>query len=392
MPQRWLTAIPLQYTVGPAFWERDAGLTCLGLRNAGAHCRFVALGTPAESEDPPLILTGLPAMLDANWWKQWRADVVLLNSWAAPRYEPMARAVREAGCKLIVRLDNDGVFSPRFDFWPFFRRAYGLFKDDGKRFPGLLALAKSTLFRLRPQLYDYKFLQHLRHANVVVTESTISLQRYRTYLLRMGEGQLATKLRVLPHPADDPFSYDARVLKEPRIAAVGRWQSWQKDTPRLIGCLAKVLEREPDYRACIYGNGEEVVRKLTSSLAAPIRDRIEIAGRVGPSTLLAAYRRCQMIFVPSRYESFHIAAAEALCCGASVVGSPALPSFIDFTSAQSGTISTSRSVEDLVAAACAEIRAWQENRRDPEQISRHWRNIVSATAVGRTLVQSFTTL
>jgi glycosyltransferase involved in cell wall biosynthesis len=355
-------------------------------------CRFVALGSPTESEDPPLILTDLSCMRNASWWKRWPADAVLLYSWAAPRYEPVARAIREAGCKLVVRLDSDGIFHPKCGFWQFVSRQYGTFKDQHARLPLLLALAKSILFRIRPQIYDRGFIRHLRHANAVVTESTISLQRYRSYLLKLGEAELAAKLRVLPHPTEDSFSYDPRVSKEERIVAVGRWHSWQKDAPKLVKCLAEVLRREPGHHANVYGLGDDIVRKLVSRLPLSIRTRIEISGPVPPVVLLSAYRCSQIIFVPSRYESFHIATAEALCCGASAVGPPALPSFIDFVGAQSGTLSTTRSVADLVDATSAEIRAWQEKRRDPEKISRFWRDAVSATSVGRTLIESYETL
>ena len=54
------------------------------LRAAGAQGRFVALGPSSDSENPPLILTDLASLRDANWWRQWRADVVLFNSWGAP--------------------------------------------------------------------------------------------------------------------------------------------------------------------------------------------------------------------------------------------------------------------------------------------------------------------
>ena len=216
--------------------------------------------------------------------------------------------------------------------------------------------------------------------------------RVKASIWPSGEPQLAAKLRVLPHPTDDSFSYDPSVTKENQIVAVGRWRIWQKDAPRLIKCLGEILRREPDYRASIYGDGEERLKQLASTLDLSVRERIQIHGRAAPSSLVEAYRRSKIIFVPSRYESFHVAAAEALCCGVSVVGSPALPSFIDFAGAHSGTIATSRSVADLVDAAGAEITAWQEQRRDPQQISHHWRNIVSATAVGKTLVREYDTL
>lgn len=392
IPQRWLTAIPMKYAEGPAFWGRDAGLTCLGLQRAGAQGRFVALGPAAESENPPLILTDLASLRETSWWKQWRADAVLLNAWAAPRYEPVARAIREAGSKLIVRLDSDGVFSPRYDFIPFLKRTYGSYRDEERRFPAALALAKAGVFRARRSIYDDKFIAHLRHANAVVAESSIAAQRYRTYLLRAGEPELAARMHALPHPADDLFSPDPGVKKEPRLVAVGRWRTWQKDTPRLVACLGAILRREPEYRAAVFGSGDDIVRDLASRLEPAVRDRIEISGPVPPARLLEEYRRGRIVFAPSRYESFHIAAAEGLCCGASVVGSPALPSFIDFAGAHSGTVSTSRSVDALVEAVGAEIQAWREGRRDPAQISSHWRNIVSATAVGKALVAMLPTI
>jgi glycosyltransferase involved in cell wall biosynthesis len=385
-PQRWLSVIPLHYAEHLGFWERDAGMACLGLRAAGADCQFVALGNKKKSENDSLILTDLSSMRDPDWWKQWNANAVLSYSWAAPRYEPVARAIRAAGCKLVVRVDNDGVFTPRFNFLPYLARIYGVFRDEGKPFPILPALAKASLFRIRPQLFDYKFIEHLRHANIAVVESNIALQRYRSYLVKMGEEKIAAKLRVLPHPTDDRLSYEPHLPKERQIIAVGRWGSWQKDAPRLVKCVGEVLRREPAYHANIYGQGDDLVRQFTSSFEPAVRERIQIHGRVAHTELFAAYQRARIIFVPSRYESFHIAAAEALCCGASVVGSPALPSFVDFTAAESGTLATSRSADDLVHALCAEVRAWEENRRDPERISQRWRNIVSASAVGQTLI------
>jgi glycosyltransferase involved in cell wall biosynthesis len=46
-----------------------------------------------------------------------------------------------------------------------------------------------------------------------------------------------------------------------------------------------------------------------------VADRVEMPGYVGRDALLALYRTCAVVAVPSRYEGFGYAAAQALCAG-----------------------------------------------------------------------------
>src|SRR5580658_2666784 len=103
---RWLWAIPMEYSEDGAFWVRDGGLICRGFKMLGVDARFVALGQPGERKDMPLITCSLEQMRQADWWKQWDVDGVLFASWALPRYEPIARAIKVAGIKLILMLDT----------------------------------------------------------------------------------------------------------------------------------------------------------------------------------------------------------------------------------------------------------------------------------------------
>src|SRR5277367_1310178 len=95
-PGRWLWAIPMVYSEDGAFWVRDGGLICRGFRMLGVDARFVALGQPGERNDVPLITCTLEQMQQAAWWKRLEVDGVLLSSWALPRYEPIARAIKSA--------------------------------------------------------------------------------------------------------------------------------------------------------------------------------------------------------------------------------------------------------------------------------------------------------
>ncbi len=50
-----------------------------------------------------------------------------------------------------------------------------------------------------------------------------------------------------------------------------------------------------------------------------VRDRVEFRGYVGRAALLEQYAKCALVAVPSRYEGFGYAAAQALCAGVPVV-------------------------------------------------------------------------
>src|ERR1700679_3510190 len=93
---RWFSVM-LQPSRGATDWRRDGGLICEGLRNLGCDAQFVSLGNPRVYNDSPLIEASLRQISDADWWRQARADGVILYSWAAPRYEPVARAIKSAG-------------------------------------------------------------------------------------------------------------------------------------------------------------------------------------------------------------------------------------------------------------------------------------------------------
>ena len=103
---RWLTAIPMSYSEDPAFWTRDGGLMCLGFRKAGFDSRFVALGPPCIREDLPLVLGTFEQFHDPAWWSQLGAHGVFLTSWGAPRFEGIARAIKQSGALLFCKLSG----------------------------------------------------------------------------------------------------------------------------------------------------------------------------------------------------------------------------------------------------------------------------------------------
>jgi len=79
----------------------------------------------------------------------------------------------------------------------------------------------------------------------------------------------------------------------------------------LIGARMRIVSAGPftSYR-------DECLR-LAESL--DVRDRVEFRGYIGRAALLDLYAKCALVAVPSRYEGFGYAAAQALCAGVPVV-------------------------------------------------------------------------
>jgi glycosyltransferase involved in cell wall biosynthesis len=375
---KWLTAIPLPYTEFPSWWERDAGLLCLGLRELGMDSEFVALGDPKARSPQPVILATLEQMKDEHWWRKQSAFGVIIHSRAAPRFEPIARAIKASGAKLVVHLDSDGFSSPYVSFRDYLFLTYVAFRDEGKRLASFMALAKSLLFRVLPQIYDLKVQRHLSHADLVTVNSPVGQERIRRLLLRFDRPDLAARLRHIAAPAGADCVYDAHIEKRRQIVAVGRWNSYQKDAPRLISTLDQVLQQLPGYRAVLIGVGGDVLRRLIQTRTGHTADRIVIPELVDRQTLVRFYQESQIIFVPSRAESLHLGAAEALCCGCSVVGAATVSSMQWFASRASGTLAPRRTVNDFADALLAEVQAWKKGERNAQAISDDWRSRILA--------------
>jgi len=373
------------YSQDGGFWIRDGGLACLGFRMLGVDARFVALGQPGERKDVPLITCTLEQMQEAAWWRQWGVDGVWVNSWALPRYEPITRAIKGAGLKVFLMLDNEGFVSPRVWPWRYLQQKYFIEKDTGGWFPGARALLKTAAASLG--MRHAGTMRHLEHADLLVLPSPLAQQRYGRHLLAMNRGDLILRLRSAPYPVVKEMTYPSATPKKPMIIAVGRWRSLQKNTPLLLRVLERVLSEQPEYSARIIGSGAEVVQELAQHLKTDCRSRIEIIGRVDHAKLPALYAESQIFLSTSRYESFLIAAGEALCCGCSVVGDVRISSLPYFAGLSSGTTSCDSSLDNLRDALMVEINAWQSGQRDPVQISQAWQARLHADHVAEALLK-----
>lgn len=112
----------------------------------------------------------------------------------------------------------------------------------------------------------------------------------------------------------DPIGAD---LARKTILSVGRL-SGQKDQATLIKAFAALANDYPDWDLRMLGDGE--LRKDLEMLIRNLQmeDRIALPG--GTDNIAAEYQKAQIFVLPSLYESFGLATAEAMAHGLPVIG------------------------------------------------------------------------
>lgn len=373
-----------------SFFSRDMGLTCCALQKAGVESKVVLLDGPDVKPHPDIIRASLEQMESVAWWKQFNLDAVVLCAWVAPRYTPIAKAIKESGAKLIVRCDSGEPYSQwQKTVWQSFYSHYLFARYAGKGWAPAcgISLLRTPLFYV-PAVYENRVLKHLAQADLILNETPEGVRLLNELLKKKGRADIATKVRYVLHPITDDAGYDGAVEKKKWIVAVGRWDNYQKNAPLLIQTLGKVLAEHPDYEAHLFGGGESTLRKLTQRLPANIQSRMVIRGIVGHAALIHEYQKSRILFMPSRSEGCAVAAEEALTCGCSVVGGARLLCMLNFASKNSGTLAHTYNIRSMADALRAEVSAWEGGARVPVRISQMWRREMDTATLSSTILNS----
>jgi glycosyltransferase involved in cell wall biosynthesis len=205
-------------------------------------------------------------------------------------------------------------------------------------------------------------------------ESPDALSNLNYFLAAWGRSDLTKKTYFIPNPVTPEF-VEGEIGKKENIAiSYGRWDDYrQKNTGVLVETVVEFLKERRDFRFIIFGSGTELVKSLLEAAPENVRDRIEILGFVEREKIKEFLSGAKIFFVPSRWESFSIASAEALCTGCSVAGTP-LES-LHFLSMQgfSGTTASSFDRGAILAALLQDAMKWDRENYEPKKISTFWR-------------------
>jgi glycosyltransferase involved in cell wall biosynthesis len=339
-------------------------------------------------DEADLIRTGYADLESSEWWRNLKLDGVVLYAWGRPRFRKVAAAIREAGVFLVLNQDSGGLVSPLAGLRGWLKEQR-ILSGQGRDVQAWLRFFGLTLRGLTVGLAYTDPLRagHLKNGDVIACVSPKAAECYRRLCRIYGGPELAKRVAVVPHAVESRFCYDGEP-KLRQVACVGRWHDLVQKRPwLLIRVIEALLAEDGDVAVVIAGTPTAAMERWHESLPADRRARVRLAGQVARDELRATFGKSQVFYSPSAFESFGIAAAEALCCGCSVVAgrSVSMASFEWFVGENSGRLAED-TVAGQVAALRDELACWAAGQREPEVISERWGERLHAEKVaGRIL-------
>ena len=127
----------------------------------------------------------------------------------------------------------------------------------------------------------------------------------------------------VPQPRDRALQERYRLGSSKVVLTVGRMASQEryKGFDEVIELLPRLLERFPDLKYLIVGEGDDRERLELKARVLGVSDRVVFAGPIVESEKVAHYNLADVYVMPSTGEGFGIVLIEAAACGVPVVGS-----------------------------------------------------------------------
>jgi hypothetical protein len=391
--KKWFTCTPVRFVGDHTFFARDSGLLCKGFQEIGVECESIMPG-PAMDVDQTtdLIRTDYRNLEDPEWWQSLGGEGVVFYGWGSGKYVRIVRAIKKAGLKLVTHMDTAGILGIFNGIPDYSKTLMTVCKGESQsnlwaypRFAARMAYA-STIGLIKN---DFRRAQHLKEADFIGAITPIALERIQKVCRIYGGNELAGRVKLIPHPNSSFMRYDARIPKESLVVAIGRWDdSKVKGTELLMESIGMLAGLSPETDVEIYGKTSPDMVAWHQKLPEPARERVKLMGIVRNDVLAMALQRAKVSLCTSLRESYHIASAENLCCGGTVVGPdvPEVPSMKWFTESGCGRLAP-RSAGPFANAVLDELQAWDRGERNPQEISNKWTERLHAPKVAEQILK-----
>ena len=307
------------------FWHRDLGLLTKAFRALGHDAYLVVhLATePSPAPDscshseirnskspiPPALWPSPLDVRNPSWWQSQKPDLVILGLWTRPKYDPIRRAALSATPHVIERADSDGIRTASCGLPTYAKRRFDYFRDRTYQWPSLISIPVSIFYSFASIIatpwIETRLARTLKLLPAVAVETPHATALWKSLATLLGVDP--SKIRCVPHPIQtDIFKFDPAIQKKNQIISVGRWDSYQKNLPLLLKTLRAFLDKNPTWTSLVIGSGLP---------ATSLHPRITFLPPLSPFDLALHMQESMIFLSTSRYESFGLAAAEALCCG-----------------------------------------------------------------------------
>ncbi len=347
---------PVSFIGGESFFTRDTGLISKTLRSLGVESKCIMpLPWHEGSLRENIIRTEYKNLESVEWWKSLGIDALVLYSWGAPRYRKIARAVHKAGIRLHIHLDTSGNFEG----------------NDWETLP----IYKKIVRFLKVKIVDFFRVRHLKYADIItVTPPAAQKIRKRPFYGRWFEERLI----AFPAPVATCFKRKPDCLRQRKVVCVGRWSDEQVDKVKrpefMLETAKEIVAVDPSVVVSIYGRVGDNIRKQYGEIPEPWRARIHLKGVIANEDLPLVYNTSQVSICTSYSEGTHIASAEAICSGCSLVIPPreSLSVLHWYTSHNSGSVAKEDTPESMAQSVIHELNLWEQKQRNPHEISEYW--------------------
>jgi len=200
------------------------------------------------------------------------------------------------------------------------------------------------------------------------------------------------RLLVMPNPVDERrFSPPEAGRKEGpvRVLVVAALVP-VKGVDVLIEAVSGLAARRRDLRVTIIGDGPERSAYVRRVQEAGMGELIQLAGRRSRAEVAEAMQDADLLVAPSRWETFSVSVAEALCSGLPVLGTRAgaLPELVDESNGRlvepGDPVALAAALDDMLDTLTrydrADIAQRAAGRWGAESVGRRWSELYAELA------------
>ncbi len=361
---------------------KDPGQIVLGLMDNGIATKMITIRKnellnynapfPLEIIDNSVEIT--KAMVDCEF--------IIFYSWLSPIYNKIFINLNKMGKKIVIKADRRGnvgiIRQPREKLSLITRRFVSSPKYAFKQ-----SLKTVVGFK-----YEAMMIKQIELSNALAIETPDAAEALNFFLIQKGKKELIRKIRVVPDPVTPDFINTRLLEKENIVISVGRWNDKIPKNPKgLVKTLSKFLDFKKNWRTIIIGPGENIIKKYIENVPNLIKKRITVTGNIEHEKIKDYLLKSKVFFMPSRRESFGIAAAEALCCGCSVVGTPIESLRYLTMQGFSGNVSNNFSVNSMVGTLIHQAEKWERGEVNFHMISEFWKSKLDRKVIAKQFIK-----
>ncbi|MCL5877706.1 MAG: glycosyltransferase family 4 protein [Candidatus Bathyarchaeota archaeon] len=378
----------------PLHENKDLGQIPMGLIENGVNSSVITVTKKAlDSHHPKFQVyhNELEEFYKQDFWTKNDSDVIIAYPLQGALYSPLIEKMKLGGKKVLLKFDSDG----RFHF-PLQRTYFRIPLRERLTPRNILSdlywrVSPKRLKRRRHTKVAHESIRQIELSDGAIIESPDALANLNYFLTAWGRSDLIKKTHFVPNPVGSEYVEGEIGEKENIVLSFGRWDDFrQKNTRVMAETIVEFLRQRPDFQSVIFGAGTDLVKSFLQDAPEGIKSRIEILGFVEQAKIKELLGVSKIFFVPSRWESFSISSAEALCMGCSIVGTPV--EALRYLSMQgfSGSIAPSFHKEAILAALLQDAAKWDNGSYDPQKIALYWRPKLDRKTVAKSIANLVT--